>query len=121
MTAPISGRTVRLRERVPRLVRLSPTDAAFLLTQHRSHLDLTPSAQRHVYRLTARGYVGVIVTLQCRLVLRPKIPLANLYHLLDPHGVYPITEDAVSPTDGAVLSFLAGQLARLLMERGDAG
>src|SRR5579862_3793877 len=94
MSVPPSDTTVRLRERVPRCVRLAPEDAAFLLTHHRSHLEVMPTTRRHVHRLTALGYVGVIAAPRCRLVLRPKIPLANLFHLLDPLGAYKTAPDA---------------------------
>ncbi len=122
MTAASSGRTVRLRERMPRDVRLSPADAAFLLASHRPHIELSPTTRRHVYRLISRGYAGVIVAPRCRFILRPKIPLANLFHLLDPLAEMPFVSDAVIPADGdALTNFLAGRLARCLAERGAAG
>ena len=118
-TAP--GRTVYLRERTPREVRFAPADAAFLAASHRRHVELVPLT-RHTYQATARGYVGVIVAPHCRVVLRPKIPLTNLFHLLDPLGTAPSAVDAVTPTDGdPIMNFLAGQLGRLLSEGAAAG
>jgi 5-methylcytosine-specific restriction enzyme subunit McrC len=55
-------------------------------------------------------------------MIRPKIPVKNLFYLLDPTGSVPVTEDAVATQNGAeALNFLAGRLARLLAERAAAG
>src|SRR5262249_43816328 len=57
-----------------------------------------------------------------RLVIRPKIPLANLAYLLDPTSPLPTAEDRVTATLGDnLLDFLAARLARLLEERTTAG
>jgi 5-methylcytosine-specific restriction enzyme subunit McrC len=117
-----SRRTLYLTERVPRLVRLSPADVAFLLERHAAHLELAPTGKRHHYRLTPRGHVGVVVAPGCRLVIRPKIPLDDLFYLLDPTTPLPAVSDRVAPTAGdEVLDFLAGQLACRLADLAAAG
>src|SRR5207245_1817932 len=85
-------------------------------------LQITPTGRRHHYRLLPRGVVGVIVAPTCRLVIAPKIPLPNLFFLLDPTQPLPSQPDHVAATPNlAVLDFLAGQLAQRLQERAAAG
>jgi 5-methylcytosine-specific restriction enzyme subunit McrC len=115
-------RTVLLTERKSSLHRLPRADVEFLQAEHRTHLDVTPTRRRGRYLLTPAGHVGTIVGPTCRLVIRPKIPLHNLFHLLDPTGPVPATEDAATPVPGAeAFEFLAGRLANLLRERAAAG
>jgi 5-methylcytosine-specific restriction enzyme subunit McrC len=114
-------RTLRLTERVPDDCRLSPADVDFLLAAHRAHLDLTPTGKRGIYRLTPTGHVGTIVARTCRLVIRPKIPVRNLFHLLDPDGPVPVVAAHAAGPGTEILDFLAGRLAHLLTERSTAG
>lgn len=115
-------RTLLLRERRPAECRLSADDVAFLLAEHRGHVEVAPTGRRGRYVLTPLGYVGTIVTPRCRLVIRPKLPLRNLFHLLDPAGPLPFAEDQIAPAPGIeALDFLAGRLAQLLTERAAAG
>jgi 5-methylcytosine-specific restriction enzyme subunit McrC len=96
---------------------MTPADVAFLIDNHRGHIEVLPAGRRDRYRLTALGYAGVLVTPTCRLVIRPKIPLPNLFAMLDPLAPVPAASDAVTPTVGTeVLDFLAGQLAYRLAE-----
>jgi 5-methylcytosine-specific restriction enzyme subunit McrC len=114
--------TFRLRERTAADCRLSPEDVDFLLTAHRSHVQVLPTRQRDVYRLTPAGHVGTIVAPGCRLLIRPKIPVRNLFSLLDPTGPVPLAEDRTAAAPGdELLDLLAGQLARLLAERAARG
>jgi 5-methylcytosine-specific restriction enzyme subunit McrC len=114
--------TLRLTERVPAQCRLSRADVAFLLAEHRAHVEVAAGVRRGRYRLTPTGHVGTIVGPGCRLVIRPKIPLPNLFYLLDPTAAVPASDDAVAAGPGAeLLDFLAGRLARLLAERAAAG
>jgi 5-methylcytosine-specific restriction enzyme subunit McrC len=114
--------TLTLTERTPAEVRLAPEDVAYLLAAHAGQLDLGPTARPGHYRLTSRGYVGVVVCPHTRLVIRPKIPLENILHLLDPVSPWPATPDHIRPEPATeILDFLAGQLARLLEERAAAG
>lgn len=113
---------IRLIERVPRVVRLRRDDVDHLLAEHRGHVELIPAGERGAYRLTARGFVGVIPTPNRRLVLRPKLPAANVFHLLDPLGPLPAFVDRSTPVDGGkVLDILAARLAALLRDRATAG
>jgi 5-methylcytosine-specific restriction enzyme subunit McrC len=115
-------RRLTLVERVPRLCRLAPADVEFLLAEHRAHLELTPTGRRHRYLLTPTGHVGVLLTPGCRVVIRPKIPLRNLFFLLDPSAPPPFVADSSSPEPACeVLDFLAGLLAQQLAERSAAG
>src|SRR5690348_2551335 len=93
-------RTLLLRERTPAECRLAAEDVAFLLAQHRTHLELMPAQRRGRYRLTPGGYVGTITAPTCRLVIRPKIPLDNLFYLLDPAAPPPVTEDTAAAAPG---------------------
>jgi 5-methylcytosine-specific restriction enzyme subunit McrC len=114
-TAP---RTLVLTERVPHVSRQTPADVAFLLDSHRAHIEVLPTGRRDRYRLTALGCAGVLVAPRCRLVIRPKIPLANLFAMLDPLVPVSAAEDTIAPNTGTeVLDFLAGQLASRLAER----
>ena len=114
--------TFRLIERTAAECRLDPDDVDFLLSAHRAHVQLSPTRQRDVYRLTPRGHVGTIVAPACRLLIRPKIPVRNLFYLLDPTGPVPAAEDRTAAAPGTeLLDFLAGQLARLLSERAARG
>src|SRR5262245_5048855 len=120
MTRP--PRVVRLTERVPRAVRLRRADVDFLLARHREHVQVTPTGERGVYRLTARGFAGVIPTPNRRLALRPKLPAANLGYLLDPVGPLKEFDDRSAPVDAAtLLDVLAGRLAVLMRDRAAAG
>jgi 5-methylcytosine-specific restriction enzyme subunit McrC len=115
-------RTVKLRERVSRECRLSSADVAFLLAEHRAHVEVAITGRRGWYRLTPTGHVGTIVGPGCRLVIRPKIPVRNFGYLLDPAGPLPALDDRVTAARGdRVLDLLAGRLARLLEERAAAG
>jgi 5-methylcytosine-specific restriction enzyme subunit McrC len=115
-------RTLVLTERTTAQCRLNPAEVEILVTSHRAHLTLIPSCRRGHYRLTPTGHVGTIVTPSCRLVIRPKIPIDNLFHLLDPTAPAPVSDDqAATKIGSAALDFLALQLARLLAERAGAG
>lgn len=115
-------RTHVLTERVPCVCRLSRADVAFLRVEHRNHLGVVPVNGRGRYQLTSRGRVGTIVGPNTRLVIRPKIPPANLFYLLDPTAPLPLAEDHATTMPGAdALDFLAGRLSHLLRERVAAG
>src|SRR5262249_17339573 len=109
-------------ERTPAEHRLALADVEFLLAEHRAHIELLPTRSRHRYRLTPTGHVGVIVAPSVRLVIRPKVPVRNLFYLLDPTADFPVNEDSTAATPGTeALAFLAARLARLLTERSSAG
>jgi 5-methylcytosine-specific restriction enzyme subunit McrC len=115
-------RTYALTERQPANCRLGRADIDFLLAVHRDHVELAPSGRRGWYRLTPLGHVGTIVGPGCRLLIRPKIPVENLFYLLDPTTPLPTVEDRTQTLSAeGPLDFLAGRLAQLLAERGAAG
>jgi 5-methylcytosine-specific restriction enzyme subunit McrC len=115
-------RTLILTERRPHVARLAPADVAFLLEHHRGHLEVLPTGRRDCYRLTALGCTGVLVTPACRFVIRPKVPLVNVFAMLDPLADVHAGQDSLAPQTGTeALEFLAGQLARRMAERVAAG
>lgn len=115
-------RTVLLTERQPREVRLDPVDVAFLLEYHRRHLEVLPTARRDRYRLTALDCTGVLTAPTCRFIIRPKVPLVNIFAMLDPLADVHAGPDSIAPRRGTeALDFLAGQLARRMTERVAAG
>jgi 5-methylcytosine-specific restriction endonuclease McrBC regulatory subunit McrC len=119
---PAPRRTLALTERVPHICRLAREDVDYLLAEHRGHVEVTPTRQQHRYRLVAAGHVGVLVTPGCRLVIRPKIPLANLFHLLDPDAELSEAADASTPEPGGeALDFLARRLALRMRDRAASG
>jgi 5-methylcytosine-specific restriction enzyme subunit McrC len=114
--------TFELSERVATPCRLSAAAVDFLLSRHRAHVALLPTRDAGVYRVTPRGHVGTLVAPGCRLVIRPKIPVQNLFHLLDPTAPLPVADDrAAVNAGGALLDFLAAHLARLMSARAAAG
>jgi hypothetical protein len=122
MDQPPPRQTLVLTERTPAACRLSPADVDFLLAEHRGHVEVLPTRRRGRYRVTPAGHVGVIVAPHTRLVIRPKVPVRSLFHLLDPAAPLPAVEDEASVEPGtAALDFLAARLAWLLAERAAAG
>jgi 5-methylcytosine-specific restriction endonuclease McrBC regulatory subunit McrC len=117
--------TLHLIERQARMCRLSPAEVEFLLAQHRSVIEVLPSAQRHVYRVTPSGVAGVIVTPRRRIVISSKVPLGNLLFLVDPLADLPGDRDRVQQqqqqSGSEVIDLLAGQLALRMSERAAAG
>src|SRR5262245_37575333 len=107
----------RLTERTVAECRLTPDDVAFLLAAHRAHVQLTPTRQRDVYRVTPGGHVGTIVAPSCRLLIRPKIPVRNLFYLLDPSGPGPVAEDRSTAAPGSDLLGLLASHARHRLAR----
>lgn len=105
---------LRLRERRPRLCRLAPDEVRHLFEHHRAHLDLVPTADRHVWRVTPAGVAGVVLTPRRRIVIEAKIPVANLLYPFDREA------GALRPS-GDFLDALADQLARRMLERAAAG
>src|SRR5579883_41170 len=122
MHSPSEPRTLNLIERRPHIARLAPADVAFLLENHRGHMEVLPTGRRDRYRLTALSCVGVLVAPTCRFVIRPKIPLANVFAMLDPLADVSARSDCITPETGTeALDFLAGRLARRIAERVAAG
>src|SRR5438105_15789613 len=107
--------TLILTERVAARCRLTRAEVAFLRSEHRAHLQVTPTGRQGQYRITPTGHVGTVLTPESRLVIRPKIPLDNLFQMLDPGAPVPAFEDQTTVVPGAeAFDFLAGRLAQLL-------
>src|SRR5262245_55154432 len=73
-----------LTERVPALVQLSPATVDFLLRDWRHVISLVPTRHRHRYRVTPLGHVGVLPAPDVRLIIHTKVPLQNVFLMLDP-------------------------------------
>lgn len=115
-------RTLRLTEYRPREVRLRRADVDALLAHPLRPVDVMPTRQPGRYRLTAQGFAGVLHMPNLRLVLRPKIPTANLYLLLDPDAPPDVVPDSSAVEPGTeALDFLARRLAAEMRSRAAAG
>jgi len=111
-----------LTERYCTECRLSGEDVDFLLAAHGTHLRIVPTRQRSLFRVTPTRFVGVIAAPRCRLLIRPKVPLRALFHLLDPQTDLDIDTEPFAGAPGIeVLRFLARRLVSLLSERVAAG
>ena len=98
-----------LVERRPRICRLAPDEASFLLAHHRAHLELVPLGGRR-WRVTSLGVAGILPTPQRRIVIRPRLPEANLAWLLGLRDA----EGAASLGGEPMLEMAARLLAELL-------
>lgn len=115
-------RTLRLTEYRPREARLRRADVDAVLAHPRRPVEVVPTRQPGRYRLTAQGFAGILYTPNLRLVLRPKIPAANLYLLLDPDAPPDLTSDRAAVEPGTeALDFLARRLADEMRLRAAAG
>ena len=116
------ARTLRLTEYRPREARLRRADVDALLAHPRRPVEVVPTRQPWRYRLTAQGFAGVLDTPNLRIVLRPKIPAANLYLLLDPTAPPDLVADRSAAEPGTeALDFLARRLADEMRARAAAG
>jgi 5-methylcytosine-specific restriction enzyme subunit McrC len=115
-------RTLRLTEYRPRDVRLRRADVDALLAHPQRPVEIVPTRQPGRYRVTALGFAGVLYTRNLRIVLRPKIPAANLFLLLDPDAPPEAVADAIASEPGTeALDFLARRLADEMRSRAAAG
>ena len=110
---------LHLTERRARLCRLAGEEVRHLVEHHRGAVELAPTTRRGVWRVIARGVVGVLHTPRRRVVISPKMPVSNLLLLLDSTAT---VEDVAGATSGdVVLQLLAGRLAALMRERSRLG
>jgi 5-methylcytosine-specific restriction enzyme subunit McrC len=115
-------RTIRLVEYRPRAVRLLRADANFLLANARHAVEIVPTGELRQYRLTAQGVAGVVLTPNLWIAIRPKIPRANLFHLLNPDSPPELLPDRSAAEPGTdAIDFLAGRLAAGMSERAARG
>ncbi len=111
-----------LRERVASTCLLSLADVDFLLAAHRRHLKVWPTGKAGGYRVVPAGYVGTIEAPSCRLVIQPKIPVANFLYLLAPTVSLANPIESGEPSANTEMAdLLAKRLSLLLDERGRAG
>ncbi len=112
-------RTLHLRERSRRLVRLDSLDVTYLRTLPRRWLRLERVGRRHL--LTIGGIAGTLVAPTCRLAIAPKVPLASLLGLLDqtPPATTPLPDGPI--VADALLDVVAGCFLHHLRERLRAG
>ncbi len=105
----MTRRTIELIERRTRTVRLPRSEVDFLLGHARGVIEVTPTFERRVYRLTARGHVGVIDGPKGRYAIGPKIPWPNVCMLLGarPKG----TAGERAEPEGGLLGALANEFA----------
>src|SRR5262245_17696044 len=113
---------MRLTEYRPREVRLRRADVDALLADSRRPVEVVPTREPGRYRLTAQGFAGVVHTPNLRLVLRPKVPAANLYLLLDPDAPPDVVPDDATAEPGTeAIDFLARRLADEMRSRAAVG
>ena len=67
-------------------VELSDEQERVLRTVVGTRVSVTPTVDRSRWRLKASSYVGTVVVPGLRLLVRPKVSDANLFHLLEPSG-----------------------------------
>lgn len=116
----MTPRTLRLTEYQPRVVRLRRAGVDALLADPRRAVEVVPTRERHRYRLTPRGVAGVLLTPTLRVVIRPKIPRANLFLLLDPDAPPDLYPAGAEPGTEAI-DFLARRLADGMRDRAASG
>src|SRR5262249_19645866 len=115
-------RTLRLTEYRPREVRLRRTDVEALLADPYKAVEIVPTRERGRYRLTAAGRVGVLLTPNLRVIIRPKLPAANLYLFLDPDAPPESAPDLAGVEPGTkAIDFLARRLADAMRARAATG
>lgn len=74
-------RTILLREWKPRTLPLSKPELRTLLAVPQM-VSLTPAGAEEEYEIKAKNIVGTLVTPNLRLLIRPKVPLRNLFLLM---------------------------------------
>lgn len=109
----MTRRTVCLVERRTRVVKLPRAEVDFLLGHARHIIEVTPTFERRVYRLTARGHVGFIDGPAARYAISPKLPWPNLCMLL---GIAPGLAGEAAQGEGGLLAALATAFADRLDE-----
>jgi 5-methylcytosine-specific restriction enzyme subunit McrC len=115
-------RSLRLTEYRPREVRLRRADVDALLADPGKAVEVVPTRECGRYRLTAAGRVGVVLTPNLRVVIRPKIPAANLYLLLDPDAPPDSMPDLAGVEPGTeAIDFLSRRLADAMRARAATG
>lgn len=78
-----SPRVIDISEYEQETVRLEPEQAEALRDRFGKYMDIYPAwGEPGSYVLTARQYVGTIVLGDVRIIIRPKVPVENLFYML---------------------------------------
>lgn len=109
----MTRRIIELVERRTRVVKLPRAEVDFLLGHARHAIELVPTFEKRVYRLTARGYVGAIDGPFARYAIAPKIPWPNVCMLL---GASASAAGAILEPEGGLLAALASEFVDRLDE-----
>lgn len=112
MTRP----TLTITEYETATVRLSEDSARTIARLVAGKLVVSPAPEPHCYTVTATQYVGTVVLPDLELLIRPKVPIENLFLLLDvglPTAAWR-PEVFAYRTDRNLLAALAGFFARTL-------
>lgn len=93
---------------------LAPSELQSLMAAAGNRLVFAPTGHTNGYTVTATSYVGTVVTPSVRVVVRPKISLANLFYLLESgDSVLPMSpEDFGYEETSELLPALASLFAR---------
>lgn len=78
--------SVELDEYGAAIVELSPATVERLVRIAGTALAVTPTVERGSWELTATSWVGTIVVDGLRVLIRPKVSAANLFHMLEAGG-----------------------------------
>ncbi|MGB1251714.1 MAG: McrC family protein [Candidatus Promineifilaceae bacterium] len=103
---------------------LSHAEARHLQTQYATQLAVQWLFEREQWQLSAKGWVGAISLGRDELLIRPKIPLANLYHLLEVADNLPLRYFSQITHGASISDFyerLAAQLAKRILRRVQVG
>lgn len=112
MTRP----TLTLSEYETATVRLTEDSARTIARLVAGKVVVSPASEPHCYTVTATQYVGTVVLPDLELLIRPKVPIENLFLLLDvglPAAAWR-PEVFAYRTDRNLLAALAGFFARTL-------
>ncbi|MGZ6607695.1 MAG: 5-methylcytosine restriction system specificity protein McrC, partial [Solirubrobacteraceae bacterium] len=77
---------IELAEYETKRVSITRTDAALLRSLAGRRLGVQPTEESGCYELTAGSHVGTIRLPTTHLIVRPKVSMANLFHLLEADG-----------------------------------
>jgi len=75
-------RTITLTEYESREAQLTRDEVTTLLREFSGKLDVVPTLVPDTYSLHAKQFVGHIVSRTCRITIKPKVPIGNLFRML---------------------------------------
>jgi len=75
-------RTITLTEYESRDAQLTRDEVTTLLREFGGKLDVVPTLVPDTYSLHAKQFVGHIVLRTCRITIKPKVPIGNLFRML---------------------------------------